>query len=450
MRYLTQVRRRAGVTTVLSGLAGQAVVVVSGVLVARLLAVDDRGHLALMGLLPIVLCQLGGLGIPIAATYELAHRPSGARALASVLIRVLPVQTVVLVAIHIGLLVVLFHDADPRVWDAALVTIPAVPALLCHQLGLCVLQGQQRFGVYNVQRLFPLVAYAGVLLVVAVGGFGSLLACAITWTGAWFAAGAITISTAARGLRRSVGDDPVDSKSFFRFGRRALLGCIFPVEAFQVDQLIVGLMFSPAGLGLYVVAVAVTNAPRFVAHSIGIVAYPRIAAQADGRTAVRVLWRYFGIAMALSLPIVLVLELCVGWLIPLLFGEQYAGAVPIARLLMIGALFQAARRVLADAARGLGRPELGSRAEVVSWFVLVPAVVLLQPQGLEGIAGAMVITYGVSLGVLVLSVLLDGGRSATPGRDNDAIATDEGTMGTSGRGLPEEVSPSAAVGEASL
>lgn len=359
-----------------------------------------------MGLLPFILCQIGGLGIPLAATYELAHRPRAARAVRSLLVRVVPLQALALLSAHLAILFALFHNEGRSVWIAALLTIPSVPALLVQQLGLGILQGQQRFTAFNILRMLPLAAYAIVLSVVALGGQGTLIICALSWSGAWLLAGVATIRTALSGLRGTAGDLPVARSAFFRFGRRGVLGSVFPLEAFQIDQLIVGLIFSPAALGIYVVAAALTNLPRFVAHSVGMVAYPRTATQLDRYLGLRSMWGYFGIALALSVPIVGALELGAGWLIPLFFGNAYSGAVPLARLLLISALFLAARRVLADGARGLGHPELGTAAEVASWFVLVPAVVLLQSRGPEGVALAMVVTYGASLGVLVLGVAL--------------------------------------------
>ena len=46
---------------------------------------------------------------------------------------------------------------------------------------------------------------------------------------------------------------------------------------------VIGLFLAPAALGLYVVAQAFTNLPRFISESVGAVAYPNIAASADRR-----------------------------------------------------------------------------------------------------------------------------------------------------------------------
>ena len=48
------------------------------------------------------------------------------------------------------------------------------------------------------------------------------------------------------------------------------------METFRLDQAVVGLFLTPAALGLYVVGLAFANLPRFIAQSVGYIAYPRI------------------------------------------------------------------------------------------------------------------------------------------------------------------------------
>ena len=67
-------RRVTGATslTVMTSFAGQALLAGSGVAVARLLGIEDRGNFALLVLLPTLLTQAGGLRLPTASTYYLA------------------------------------------------------------------------------------------------------------------------------------------------------------------------------------------------------------------------------------------------------------------------------------------------------------------------------------------------------------------------------------------
>ena len=73
--------RRDAALAIATGFAIQAVLVVTGPLLARMLGPDGRGYLAALILWPLVITQLGNLGIPSALTYSIARDSSTSRAL---------------------------------------------------------------------------------------------------------------------------------------------------------------------------------------------------------------------------------------------------------------------------------------------------------------------------------------------------------------------------------
>ena len=89
-----------------------------------------------------------------------------------------------------------------------------------------------------------------------------------------------------------------------------------PVELLRIDQAVVGLFLSTASLGLYVVALSFTNLTRFVAQSVGMVAYPHIAAEKDRARAWQSMWRFVGVATVVCSALVMAMEVSVGWLVP--------------------------------------------------------------------------------------------------------------------------------------
>ena len=78
---------RGGVAgSLATGIAGQVVLVASGVLAARALGVEGRGDLAAIVLVPSILIQLGTLGMPLAMTYYVARDPEGSRTLLTAIV----------------------------------------------------------------------------------------------------------------------------------------------------------------------------------------------------------------------------------------------------------------------------------------------------------------------------------------------------------------------------
>ena len=140
------------------------------------------------------------------------------------------------------------------------------------------------------------------------------------------------------------------------------------------------------------------------------------------------MWRYFFFGLVVTAIVVGALELVSAQLVTVFFGSEFTEAIPIARILLLGTLFMAARRVLTDGTNGIGRPGLGTLAEIASWVVLLPAIaILLPPYGVTGVAWALTIAWGFSLVFLLAAVIAIGTPIAA------AAGTSVGTLTRVGR-----------------
>jgi len=399
--------------SILAAVLGQGALIVSGVLSARILGVQDRGYLALLVLFPAVLAQIGSLGLPLAATYQLSRDRARAADVVRTLSRAALMQAGCLVLLHAGILAAVFWNDPHSVRIGALLSLGVVPAILAQSYGVAILQGQQRFFAFNTLRTLPAATYSAAVLVIFLAGGGNLEWVAVGWVASSLAVGAVTLLIALRPLPLRTARRQASSLSaMLRFGLKGLLGWTSPIETFRLDQAIVGLFLSPVALGLYVVGLAFANLPRFIAQSIGYIAYPRVASR-EGRAARAEMWQFFLLTVAASSLVVVGLELSVSRLVPWIFGASFSGAVTLTRILLVGALFLSARRVLTDGAQGLGRPGLGTIAEISSWVFLVPALAIFTPLlGARGVALALSVSAALSFGVLLALV---SGRWTWPG-----------------------------------
>jgi O-antigen/teichoic acid export membrane protein len=409
-------RHRTLAGSLLAGGTGQLALVIGGVLVARILGVQDRGYFALIILVPHILAEVGNLGLPIALTYYIARDARSARSIVASLARLVVSQLLLGIAIQAAVLLILLHDDPWRVKIAAFVSMGVLPGMMSLQYGLAILQGQQRFRAFNILRTMPAAVYSTGILVIFLLASPNLTEVTAVHVGALLIVGGTALGIATRGLpTRSDHAANPSRRRMISFGIRGLLGYISPIESFRLDQAVIGLFLSPAALGLYVVGVSVTNLPRFLAQSVGMVAYPRIASATDSRETYRLTWRYFWLTVVISILVVAPLEMTAGVLIPFFFGHQFDGAVSVTRILLVGTLILGARRVLADGVRGMGHPGAGSIAEIFSWAALLPALVfLLPPFGIRGVALALTASWCVSLAALLATMaVIRGARSAT-------------------------------------
>jgi enterobacterial common antigen flippase len=389
----------------------QFLVIASGVIVARGLGPQDRGYFALLLVVSGICTLIGNLGLPSAVTYYVARDRSHARAIASSLLGPAVLLLGATLALQIAVLALLVMHEPKPVKLAATISLLLAPGILALAFGIAILQGQQRFTAVNVLRILPTIAYVAAVVVAFLLHSAHLMLVMTLWVTVNFVGGFLALGVAVRGLPRvSPTDDPPSRSQMTKFGLKGLLGTLSPIEAFRLDQAVVGLFLSPVALGLYVVAQAFTNLPRVVAATVGMVAYPQVASQSDPGAAHRAMWRYFFFGVAVSMGVIWALEVATGTLVTLFFGNEFSDATPIARILLLGTLFLACRRVLTDGINGLGYPGLGTIAEVASWVLLLPALAILLPHGAEGVALALTISWGASLLLLLVLVGLAGTR----------------------------------------
>src|SRR5439155_18192495 len=199
--------RRASIETVAAGVLGQGMLMISGILVARLLGVENRGHLALMTLFPLIIVLTGTLGLPTATTYYIAQGTDARRLVRSLLGPALR-QAVVLQVAHGALLWAVFHGTPGAVEAAAGYTVVGIPAFMTLTWGLAILQGQHRFRAFNVFRLLQPTLYSAAAVVVFAAGIHDIRVIAAAWAGPFLLSGVWTLAESLRGLPKEGAPPP--------------------------------------------------------------------------------------------------------------------------------------------------------------------------------------------------------------------------------------------------
>ena len=105
----------------------------------------------------------------------------------------------------------------------------------------------------------------------------------------------------------------------------------------QLDQVVLSQTVPPADLGRYAIAVSLTLLPTPFVSAIGNVAFPRLASQARATVTTHRMQRMAvlgsaGLALAMLMPLAAVAH----WIVPLVFGTGYLGAVPLLWILARG------------------------------------------------------------------------------------------------------------------
>lgn len=403
--------RRNLALTVGAGLAIQLALAITGPLLARLLGPAGRGDLAALMLWPAVLVQVGALGIPATITYYLSGRSSPLETIKTGL-RFAASQAVLLTLLQVLIIFVVFADRGPEVREASLLTLVAIPGILAREYGLAILQARSSLATFSVLSFLPVGLFATAVVVLFLLSAG-LVPVVLSWVAANTLVGSIALGYAIRQTWRSRSRAPTEGapsgRTMISFGFRSILGANSTTDIIRPEQLALALFLPARALGLYVVGLAFTQLPYFVAKAIGQVAFPAVARESDAHLARRTAWRYIWMITGVASIVVLLLLVSVSTLLPLFFGEDFRDAVKLTHILLLGALFNSMRRVLAECLRGRGQPGPGTVAELAAMvWLLIALAVLIPTVGLTGVAIALTTSQLASFALLASIGIMRG------------------------------------------
>lgn len=388
-----------------AALLNQAMLVVSGSLSARILGPADRGHAALIALVPSVLCVAGSFGLAAAVTNFVARAPPTTAGVLSSIRRELSLQLFGLTALHV---VVTLAWLMPRLAAsdrlAAFIALAAVPASFCTGYGMAVLQGLQRFLAVAVIVVAPQFIYGFGVVVLYVSGSGGLVPIVLANTVAAIVTGSAAVLLARTYVHQTPQRKAGPSRREIRqFARKSYLGQVAPIESFRLDQLAVGAMLTPTVLGYYTVAAAFTNLSRFLGTSVGFVLAPYIASLPKHRQR-RSLRRGILFTVTICALVTFALVPTTQFLVPLLFGDPFRPAIPLAQILLIAGLLLGVRRAILPGLQGIGHPEIGSHSELVG-LVVFAALLPVALQSVSGMGVALVFLTSAAVATVVVAIL---------------------------------------------
>lgn len=379
-----------------------AAALLTGPLLARALGVEGRGEVAAVLAALVMVSYLAPLGMQEALVYTLGRRLVSLRRAVRVSVEVALVSGAVAAGLLALLAPLLLRDAPEVVALLRAVTI-TLPLLV---LGTCLrgmAQAQHRFGLTARERW---VLGAGrIAIIVPLFLAGALTVTSAVWASALLPlVGALALLPA---LRRQ-GAAPAPADDALRSGRRLLLGyssrsapgTMLAVLGNRLDQLLIAPLAGVAPLGLYAVAASLAEIPLQGANAARDVVFATSSSRDDPSLVARAARLMVLVAAPVSLAGILLTPL----VIPLLFGDDFAPAVPLAQILLLALVPQVVGAMFVSGLLGLGRPGLRSSVQVVVNVLLVVLLVVLIPaHGATGAAVAVLSSRVV--GTAVFAVL---------------------------------------------
>ncbi|MBD5654923.1 MAG: oligosaccharide flippase family protein, partial [Candidatus Eremiobacteraeota bacterium] len=171
----------------------------------------------------------------------------------------------------------------------------------------------------------------------------------------------------------------------------------------QVDQVLVVGILSAANMGVYAVALAASRVLLILHSAVVTVVFPSATGLEQERV-VSMVARAARVSTATALLFGLVLVAALPYLIPLMYGHGFSGAIGVAQLLTLEALIGGLVYVLSQTFMALGRPALVTLLQGIGLAVAVPSMLVLLPRyGLLGAALGLLLSTCVRFALVLLS-----------------------------------------------
>ena len=384
-------------------LVGVAAGFLTSVLAARVLGAAEFGVGGVAVALGTLVALIANAGLSMSIIYLLRRRPDETRRLVDALTGLALVS--VAVAALLGVCVALAAGAVgvPGVAATAIATGVLAAAMVAVEASGARLLGLGASGAYTItegiRAIGILVASAAAILIVGtaagyVGGvaFGLLTATAYAlWRG-------------ARLTRwpRPRADLPV-WRTAVAYGLRGQVGNVLQYLTLRLDLVLVAAILGAAPAGIYLVATRVSEVVTQIASAASALLFPAVAVHGAGAdtsfTAATV-----RVVTLLAVVAAVVLAVAASWLLPLVFGAEYAAGVAASWFLLAAAVPLSVGRLLAGDLKGRGRPGLVSAAALIGMVILVVGdLAVLETWGITGAAVVSLIAYGSTAVALALA-----------------------------------------------
>lgn len=372
--------------------------VISSLVGARALGPAGRGDLLVIVLWPPVVAMLAGLGLPTAYRYWMAREPERVSYLFSNAVLYTIVVGVVSVAAADLIVPHVVGQRSPQVMMLLRIYQVNIPAALFLDLMRGLLEGTRRFGWAGAARMIffgvQAFGFAGLWSMGRLTVATAMMTMIIAQTSSML----LALIAVWSQLRPRWQPSWVEFRNSMHYAVRDYPGGVADFTTLRLDQLVLAAMASNVAIGLYVVAVRLSEMTTLAADAIADALMPEVAAsKAENRA--ELLWAR-SLRLAIYMHLVLLPPLWLGapLILKILFGERFVPATGAFRWLLLAAGVWSLGSIVISGLRGFGYPGLSTLAKFSAAAVTTVGLLVLLPRlGITGAAIASLIGYSVML-----------------------------------------------------
>ena len=174
----------------------------------------------------------------------------------------------------------------------------------------------------------------------------------------------------------------------------------------NIDYLILGKFFNVSTLGYYSFSYNVMYTPvKRISSVFAEVLFPSLSSiKNDSKKIIDIYFKSMQLIGLVTFPVMTLISFNADWIIISLFGEKWAGAIPILKILCFAGAFQSISNFGTTVLNSIGKPELSLYVSFLRGLLTVSAIVLGFPYGIISIAYLILVTKILGWVIVLLTI----------------------------------------------
>ncbi len=365
---------------------------ITGPIIARALGPEGRGAVSAVLAPYMVLSVLAAIGLTDAVTYFVAKGRASTQAIMRRALLLNLAMGVLTAAIMWPILPLMLRN-EPQLVPLARAVMCTLPLLL----GLAIIRsttaGERRFDLLNRDRWAHTMLRLALIVGLAVTGM--LTVESAVWVTVVVPLLVVVVMWPVI-TSRTKGSDPRPAaltKDLTGYGLKSWVGTAAYLVNYRIDQALMVPLVGARQLGYYAVAVSLAEVTSLLYGGVREFLLPEATRRGDPAFVARAA-RLSGFITAVVSLIGCALA---GVVVKVLFGDEFAPAADMARLLFLASIAPAIGSCMALGLMSLNRPGLRSVAEVIAGIVTLVGIFVLVPRvGAIGAAITSLVAYWVA------------------------------------------------------
>lgn len=390
----TQAATTAVVTTAATNAVLAVIGLLTGVLAARLLGPEGRGHLAAAHAVGSLVGWIGTLALGEALVLFVGRRIRPPMVVLRTVTLVALASAAALTGVAWMMMPRLLAGQPGAVDAARAYAFFGVPLVL---LGfpVALMRALQRYGAWNVLRLLAPSCWLATLVVFTLAGNRAVTSLVVVFLALQMLLVPVVWVLARSQDPTTGGVDLTLVKPMLRYAVPLFIATLPQTLNTRFDQLLIANIEAADQLGLYAVSVSWAGLGLPLMAAIGSVLFPRLAAMEPG-VARATLARASRAGVVIAVVIAVVSAVSAPALVPRLFGSSFAVPLALPLLLAVATSLLGLNDLIEEGLRGLGEARSVLVGEVAGLGVTVPILFALVPTfGITGAAVASLAGYAM-------------------------------------------------------